>query len=270
MKLESSIKDSLAENSMLDMNYWDQRRKSYTTRKIDPQNYNFFGVPFVERLKPYLKPDITKRALEIGCVPCEYLCVLAKEFKYQVHGIDFTSKMHLAADLLTANGIENFKLINEDFLTWKTNERFDIILSLGFIEHFIDYESVIEKHIELIADSGYLVLGFPNFRYGQFLLRCLVDMEHIRKHNLNCMNLKKIRSILEGKGMKIHELDYIGGPFNIGTIGFDKQIRRNILQKTLLEIIGWISWRIESILEKGNIDTTNRYFSPYIFSIAQK
>ncbi|MGA1865738.1 MAG: class I SAM-dependent methyltransferase, partial [bacterium] len=270
MKLENPIEHSLSDNNILNPNYWDQRRKSYITRKIDPKNYNLFGVPFVDRLKPYLKPDITKRVLEIGCVPCEYLCALAKEFKYQVYGIDFTTKIHLAADFLKANGIKNFKLFNEDFLSWRTDERFDIILSLGFIEHFIDYESVIEKHIELLADSGYLVLGLPNFRYGQFFMRCLIDKEHIRRHIMDCMNLKKIRSILEEKGMTVHELDYIGGTFNIGTIGFDKQIKRNIFQKVLLKITEGIAWRTESILKKGNINIPNRYFSPYIFSISQK
>ena len=70
--------------------------------------------------------------------------------------------------------------------------------------------------------------------------------------------------------MKIHELGYIGGTFNLGTIGFDKQIRRNTFQKTLLEIISGVAWRTEYILKKGNIDIPNRYFSPYIFSVAQK
>lgn len=270
MTSTNAVESRLAGSNILDSRYWDQRRKKYKIRTIDTKSYNFFGQPLVDRLRPYLKPDETKRVLEIGCVPCESLCVVAKEFQYQVYGIDFTSRIDIAEDFLAINGVRNYTLFSKDFMTWETADRFDLILSLGFIEHFKNYEFVIEKHIGLLADSGYLVLGFPNFRYGQFILRCLIDMEHVRRHNLDCMDLKKIRTIFDRHGMRIHELGYIGGTFNIGTIGFDKDARRNSVQKVVLDITRRMGWRMESFVKRRKIHIPNKYCSPYIFCITQK
>jgi len=41
---------------------------------------------------------------------------------------------------------------------------FDIVFSMGFIEHFSDLDSIVGKHVELLKKHGILLLGVPNYR----------------------------------------------------------------------------------------------------------
>ena len=41
---------------------------------------------------------------------------------------------------------------------------YDVVYSLGLIEHFVDRVSIVERHVRLARPGGLLILGVPNFR----------------------------------------------------------------------------------------------------------
>ena len=49
-------------------------------------------------------------------------------------------------------------LFSENF--YKDMQLFDIVYSLGFVEHFDELNIVVKKHTELLKPGGILVLGF--------------------------------------------------------------------------------------------------------------
>jgi SAM-dependent methyltransferase len=67
--------------------------------------------------------------------------------------------------------------------------QFDVVYSLGLIEHFDDVPAVIERHVRLAKPGGLLVVGCPNLvgLNGWFLERVAPDI--LAKHNQAMMHL---------------------------------------------------------------------------------
>ena len=53
-------------------------------------------------------------------------------------------------------------------------ESFDLVYSLGVIEHFKNPENVISKHLDMVKSNGLVVITVPNF-YKFSLLRYSVS-----------------------------------------------------------------------------------------------
>ena len=87
-----------------------------------------------------------------------------------------------------AAGAPKLTLFHEDFLQWSTSERFDLVYSFGFIEHFNDWPGMIRRHAELVAEGGYLFLTTPYFRKLQYALHWLLDTPNLRQHNVHAMD----------------------------------------------------------------------------------
>ena len=105
------------------------------------------------------------RAIELGGAPGHYLAYLHRSLGYRVACLDY-SRVGCAATR------ENFRLlgipgevIEADLLGDLPNlEPFDVVYSLGLIEHFADPSAIVARHVELLRRGGHLVVGVPNFR----------------------------------------------------------------------------------------------------------
>jgi SAM-dependent methyltransferase len=129
-------------------------------------------------------------ALEIGGAPGQYLAYLHRQFGYESHILDYSSvgcdkakrNFELLGIPLT---IHHADLFADDLAIG----RFDVVYSLGFVEHFDDLTAVIERHVRLTKPGGTLLVGCPNFRgvNGWFLRRLAPAI--LAKHNLDIMDL---------------------------------------------------------------------------------
>jgi len=48
-------------------------------------------------------------------------------------------------------------------LGFNNPHKFDIVASFGFIEHFTNWVEILESHISLLNNNGYLIVEVPNF-----------------------------------------------------------------------------------------------------------
>ena len=233
--------------------------EAYWQKKFKPRALEH--IVYEEIFLQYLHHDSSKTCIEIGCIPGDFLIFMHKNFGYRIAGIDFNGRADLLWQNMRFNGINECQYYEADFTTWKTDQRFDIVCSFGFIEHFKDSEAIISKHISLLSDEGMLILGCPNFRFGQFVFHKIFDEDNIKKHNLKIMDLGKIKSIIEAQGLSVIYLGYYG------TVQFwvedleQKGLIKRWIAKTLIRITNSINIRI-------NLPT--HYFSPYILCIAQR
>jgi SAM-dependent methyltransferase len=93
--------------------------------------------------------------------------------------------------------------------------RFDIVCSMGFIEHFTDLDLIVGKHVELLKKHGILLLGVPNYRgVSQIVLKRLAPQK-LSTHNLDAMDIKNWESFEKKQGLQMIFKAYIGG-FNPG------------------------------------------------------
>ena len=69
-----------------------------------------------------------------------------------------------------------------------SNEKFDIVLSLGFIEHFNNFCGVIFDHATLCKTGGTVIIGAPNFASPiQRALHRVLDKDNLSNHVLETM-----------------------------------------------------------------------------------
>jgi 2-polyprenyl-3-methyl-5-hydroxy-6-metoxy-1,4-benzoquinol methylase len=80
--------------------------------------------------------------------------------------------------------------------------RFDIVFSMGLIEHFSDPDAIVGKHVELLNKQGILLLGVPNYRgISHTVLRRLAPRK-LSMHNLETMDIKNWESFEKKYGLK--------------------------------------------------------------------
>lgn len=155
-------------------------------------------------------------ALEIGCAPGKWLSFLARKLQCNVTGIEYVpAAANKTVENLTLQNIKDFKIITGDFFQYSTDEKYDIVLSLGFIEHFDDFEGVLAKQLSFVAPEGYLIVGIPRFIGINYYMQKIIDKKITNKllpaHNLKTMNLEVYKKFAKKNDLKIMSNRYIGG-----------------------------------------------------------
>jgi 2-polyprenyl-3-methyl-5-hydroxy-6-metoxy-1,4-benzoquinol methylase len=106
-----------------------------------------------------------KKVLEIGCAKAKKLIYFAKEFDYEVYGVDYSEKgVKIAKENLRIAGVKGTILCEDIFQTTFEKESFDIVYSMGLIEHFENPSRIIDAHIKLLKRGGTLIITIPNFK----------------------------------------------------------------------------------------------------------
>jgi L-malate glycosyltransferase len=149
--------------------------------------------------------------LEIGCYPGKFLTIFANK-EVQVHGIDINPKTTEIKSHLDRLGFNTGEFLVMDFTKETPTRKYDCICSFGFIEHFTNWEEIIEKHIGLLSPGGTLIIEIPNFKgIFQRLPRQIFDNNNFKRHNLATMDLGKLVNQVERNGMTVKFAGYIGG-----------------------------------------------------------
>ena len=233
--------------------YWNE----FWRNKKDSDNFYTFDL-----LSKYLPYNPKFDCIEIGCIPGRFMIAFNKMFGYKVSGIDFCDLTSTKRNL-KERGI-NFELFEEDFEKFKPNKKYDVVSSFGFIEHFDNPDIQINKMIGMLKKGGYLVMGLPNFRHGQYILHKILDNQTFKNHYIEIMDLKVIKEIMKQHNLKTLYLGYYK-PFQywhsnknkiMKLINFPLILFSNILNR-FMDVVGM------------NLHFTNKYFSPYIVYIGR-
>lgn len=155
---------------------------------------------------------------ELGCFPCRYLAHFAKKFGLEANGVDITTEINKELfKWLKENNIKVGNIINSDaFKTIenleKENKKFDIVYSIGFIEHFTNYLDIIDYHDKILKKDGLLIISAPNFRGKiQNKLHKIFDKKNMERHVIDAMNIKEWKNHLLENGYEIVDCKYFGG-----------------------------------------------------------
>ena len=196
---------------------------------------------------------------EVGFYPGNYLIYLGKKFGYVVEGIDRTCFDELKVKAhFEKHGVKVGKLIRGDFLSWRPNRTYDVVLSMGFIEHFINWREVLRKHVFLVKPGGKLIITIPNMRGFQHFLYWFLDRDKLNMHHLEVMDPTLIKKELELLRMKVilssyyRTFDFYGEPKD--------RLRQWIVRKLL---------RLAEVVN-ARIRFPTKLFSPNIVVVSEK
>lgn len=245
-------------------NYWNSKSLPVEIRKT---KNSLYLNEILNIFDGYLPKNNHLSILEIGGAPGQYLAYMHNNFGYDIHCLDYS-------DIGCRKTEENFKLLNiqgkvyqEDlFSEFLPLPQFDIVYSLGFVEHFSDLKTAIHKHLNLLKPGGILLVGVPNFLgINHFFLKRLAP-ELLSKHNLLTMDITNWKSFEDKFNLKPLFRGYVGG--------FEPRIfkrceNKNILNgilKMVVKILDISFHRHFKILRKYNA----RYISGYAMGIYKK
>ena len=237
--------------------YWDGLYEKMEI-KIIPQSD--VVRRWVEAFIPPVSPQAGKTCIEIGCYPGRYLAVFG-ERGYALYGVDRCKQLPLLPEGLKNLGYRTGEFWNEDFMRFAPGMKFDVVASFGFLEHFTNYQEVLEKHVGLVKDGGFLVLTVPNFLGGvQNWLHRNFDALNYSRHYIPAMDIKSWNGILRNKGFCELYSGYFGG-FAYWT----EPEERGLWSRGVLKLLGKGSPFLKKVLTADR-----KLYSPYGGVILQK
>jgi len=185
-----------------------------------------------------------KSILEVGAFPGRYMAYLASRYNLQATGLDFNPDEDKFKRSMHALGVTDFQYICADFLQHTPTQQFDLVISNGFIEHFTNYDEVLDKHAAYLKKGGAMLVMIPNKRFLRSLYGNLVDRKNQQAHNLKSMKLSVFKDFALRNNLTIDYLDYIGGfPFKV-------HAQLNFFQKVIYHGVRFLSLRFQSVIKK--------------------
>jgi SAM-dependent methyltransferase len=187
------------------------------------RDYLFWSV----FMKQYLPPMAGKRILEVGSAPGDVLVEFAQRMGVVPFGVEYTAEgVEVNRRLFKASGLNPDNVIHADFFSEEFQSRyrgtFDIVYSGGFIEHFEDAKDAVNKHLNLLADGGYLIVLIPNLRGLNYALTRLFAPRLIAIHNLTIMKLETFARLFDDPRLETLTCRYYGG-FSLGLFTDDSR-----------------------------------------------
>lgn len=241
-------------NDLTDKEYWGKYWENYTiSNKPD--------IIFLDLLKYLPKSG---RLIELGGFPGKYSFSLNMINNYEITLIDEYIDYKIIYTFAKIYKIKKNKIniINADFMKYDSLEKYDVVCSFGLLEHYVNIDLVMKKHLEYLDSGGTLFITVPNLKgiCGYFLRK--YDNDNYVKHNLDAMRLEYFKKICINNHLKNILIFYYGDLH----IWFDNTaIINNYLKKTLLLIFNKF---LSKILKTFRI--CNSYTANMIVIIANK
>lgn len=203
------------DNKLSEIDHWSERWEGQTIPEKDVAfDLNYIGFKEAHQiLTSILEKDSSKTVLEIGSFPGSYMWYFNHVFGYQPYGVEYVewcceaSRHYMKAKNIDAT------IYHADFFEFsdsdKIKEKYDVVSSFGFVEHFDDTADVVLRHARLTKKEGHVVIMIPNHSgfYGR-LLKWISPEKH-KIHNL--MDYERlVQPVLDDDRLDLVYGGYIG------------------------------------------------------------
>jgi len=176
-------------NEKVAADYW--RSTHFQPRWRLPSRLNISTNNLLRVITEYTRPGM--RVLEIGCAPGKYLAYLAKVQKATVCGVDYSEPgVAFSRRLFSKLNLPGEFRCENIFTTTLPEASFDLVYSLGVIEHFEDARAIVQKHLFLTKPGGRVVITIPNFGGVYARLERHFSPELLSMHNLQLMSCQAL------------------------------------------------------------------------------
>jgi len=236
--------------------YWLETSEQYTMGRHNAH------TEVVELIKKHIPKGNNKSCIEIGSFPGPFLATLG-DLGYELNGIDYNPRNKSeVAEWLYSEKLNVNEFYSEDFFKFIFPKKYDVVCSFGFIEHFENFENVIQMHIDMCTENGVILITTPNFKGAlQYWLHQLLDAENLKQHHVPAMDLEKWKKVLSQNNFEI----IYANPFGGLKFWVEKSHKRNIVQKITLWFVERIIIRIAKLLKRNST-----VYSPYLGIIAKR
>jgi 2-polyprenyl-3-methyl-5-hydroxy-6-metoxy-1,4-benzoquinol methylase len=214
-----------------------------------------------------LQPHAGHHLIEIGCARSRWLPYFAQRFQFSVTGLDYSAAgCRQAQDIARSANVEA-TIIHGDLFD-PPNQllgAFDVVLSWGLVEHFIDQNEIIGGLENFLQSGGMLITVIPNMRGAPGWLQKWVARDIYDVHVP--LTREDLRATLEARGHDVVYCDHIVSTnfwvVNEGTKA--SGVARLVLKG--LRAFSALVWKLESATI-ARLPMT-RLLSPYVICISK-
>lgn len=219
--------DQSQQGSLTDEAYWDERWGTVPLPALVDEGIRW-QLAMARVFRRFLPRDPSHSVFEIGCAPGRWLVWFHRTFGYTAYGCDLS---RAAAETTRANfavsGVPGEVFTGDVTKPDELPERqFDVVVSLGVIEHFSDPEPVVRRHVEFTKPGGLVIVNVPNLAgsVNHWLLRRAKLQSLIDVHNLETMQADLFRSMADRLQLEVCFVGYVGG-FDPGLVVYNHSYR---------------------------------------------
>jgi SAM-dependent methyltransferase len=255
---------------LTDVNYWEETWWS-AERPRRLWLYRDFDFETVRLLKGIAGGEAA-RVLEVGGGGSRVLPYLRRRFGYEVFGSDFSFKgCRLLRANLALQGVDGGVICEDLFRSSLRSDWFDVVYSVGLIEHFDDTRPVIIEHLRVLRPGGHLVLIVPNLEgvQGRILRRLAPDL--VGRHRV--FGPQDLEGILKSLGLKSVTCGYLGSFFiHIGRDTQWTKVRRwpVFLQLLIPGSVRLMNGVISFLFRLSPLRPRSRSLSPAFYAVGTK
>lgn len=215
--------------------HWDEvhrtsassgRLRGLARMVLGEEGFDFFrqggyvGYAFRELLRPLVRPG--QRVLEVGSAPGLALAKLARALDLEPWGLDYSEAgVDANRATFTQYGFDPGHVLLADFfgdaIVAEHGERFDLVMSHGFIEHFRDVRPVVARHVALTRPGGLIAISIPNYAGLNAALKRFFHPDLLAAHNLDIMSRDHFAELFDDQGLAPIFCGYLGA-FQFGLL----------------------------------------------------
>lgn len=187
-----------------------------TTKEYWKQFWNEVSLPVtakpgadIKKILHKMLPKSDKISLvEIGCAPGGWMVYFNRQFDYVVSGIEYEEEAAVATKKnMELQGIQA-DVLNADFFNFDiVPNKYDIVYSGGFIEHFDDIHHTVERICSLA--KKYVITMVPNCYSVNGFISKTIRPDVFAGHKQ--IDKQLLRRVHEECGLKTMFCDYVSG-----------------------------------------------------------
>jgi SAM-dependent methyltransferase len=160
--------------------------------------------------------------IEVGSAPGHRLIEFHARMGYVPYGVEYSAAgVEVNRRLFEEHGLPAANVIHADFFSAdfqnQYRDRFDVVFSWSFLEHFADSADIVDKHVSILKPGGTLIVMIPNLRGAYGPLVRFFRREWLGMHNFGIMDRHEYAALFAQAGMVQLHCDY-HGLFNFGLL----------------------------------------------------
>jgi SAM-dependent methyltransferase len=207
--LPTSSKFSPARD-LTDREFWIKHWESHREEILIPvSGSNMYSPLFAETFKN----KAIKTVCELGGFPGKLSVYLKAKYGVDATMVDYAINRELLKECLQINGLSegDINVIEADIFTYHPKHSFDLVFSMGLIEHFKNTREIISLHLRYMKPGSELIITLPNFRGINGWFQRIFDPENYNKHVIECMDPTLLKSIFSELALTNVSSSYFGG-----------------------------------------------------------
>ncbi len=197
-------------NALVSKEFWDERHSYMRLKYITPQPKKYYLDFELDRVfRRWLGYGRGQRLMEAGCGSSLWLPYFAKQFGLEVAGLDY-SEIGLARsrEILRRNNVQG-SLRKADLRDGPGTDResFDVVFSLGLVEHFEHPDGILAILKEFVRPGGLLLTWIPNTE--GFIPRMNPYLNRKFRGFYSRLDMPTIRAYHQALGFDILQISYL-------------------------------------------------------------